>query len=86
MGGFNPYGGVADSRGMTGIPSASSASALSQAQLAQEVSTRVAVKSLDAAKAQGEAAISLLQAAASVQDQAFANLEPHKGQHVDVMA
>ena len=71
---------------MSGIPSVSSASALSQAQLAQEVSTRVAVKSLDAAKAQGEAAISLLQAAAAVQDQAFANLEPHKGQHIDVMA
>lgn len=47
---------------------------------------RVAVKTLDAAKAQGDAAISLLQAAASLQDQAFANLEPHKGQHIDVTA
>ena len=71
---------------MSSIPSTTAATGMAQAQLAQEVGMRVAVKTLDAAKAQGDAAISLLQAAASLQDQAFANLEPHKGQHIDVTA
>ncbi len=66
--------------------SATDASFLSQAQLAQEVSIKVARKTLDAAKAQGDAAITLLQAAAQTQQQALANLEPHKGQAIDVSA
>lgn len=66
--------------------SASDASILSQAQLAQEVSVKVARKTLDAAKAQGDAAISLLQAAAQTQQQALGKLEPHKGQMIDVKA
>lgn len=64
----------------------SAASSLSQAQLAQEVSMKVASKTLDAARAQGDAAISLLQAAADVQKQSVASLEPHKGQSLDVTA
>lgn len=62
------------------------ASGLAQAQLAQQVSVKVARKSLDAAKAQGDAAISLLQAAASMQKQALGALEPHKGQALDLSA
>jgi hypothetical protein len=64
--------------------SPASASSLGQAQLAQAVSVRVASKTLDAAKAQGEAALSLLQAAADLQQQALGKLEPHKGQSIDV--
>jgi len=60
------------------------ASGLAQAQLAQQVSVKIAAKTLDAAKAQGEAAVSLLQAAAQLQDQTLAGLEPHKGQTLDV--
>jgi putative motility protein YjfB-like len=60
------------------------ASGLAQAQLAQQVSVKIAAKTLDAAKAQGEAAVSLLQAAAQLQDQALAGLEPGKGQALDV--
>jgi hypothetical protein len=62
------------------------ASFFAQAQLAQQVSVKVAKKSLDAAKAQGDAALSLLQAAATMQKQALGTLEPHKGQAVDVTA
>jgi len=62
------------------------ASSLAQAQLAQQVGIKVAVKSLDASRAQGDAAISLLQAAADFQQQALGNLEPHKGQALDVTA
>ena len=66
--------------------SATDASILSQAQLAQEVSIKVAAKTLDAARSQGDAAISLLQAAMATQKQALGNLEPHKGQAIDVSA
>ena len=59
------------------------ASSLSHSQLQQEVGMRVAKKSLDAAKQQGQAAISLLQSAAQVQKQA---MEPGKGVHLDVTA
>ena len=59
-------------------------SGLAQAQLAQQVGIKIAAKTLDAARAQGDAAISLLQAAASIQDQSLGNLEPHKGQALDV--
>lgn len=63
-----------------------SCSNASQAQLAQEVGVRVVAKTLEAAKAQGDAAISLLQAAADIQKQTVAGLEPHKGQAIDVSA
>lgn len=45
-------------------------SAISQAQAQSQVSYAVARKSLDAAKAQGDAAIALLQSAAEVQSNA----------------
>jgi Putative motility protein len=69
---------------MSSVSAASSI--LTQAQLAQRVSVKVAAKTLDAAKAQGDAAVSLLEAAAQVQEQALGNLEPHKGQTLDVTA
>ncbi len=70
---------------MSSITSVTS-SGLAQAQLAQQVGIKVAAKALDAAKAQGDAAISLLQAAAESQQQALGNLEPYKGQALDVTA
>ena len=45
-------------------------SAISQAQVQNDVAFAVARKSLDAAKAQGDAAISLLQSAADIQQNA----------------
>ncbi len=66
--------------------SASGASSLSQAQLAQEVGMRVAAKTLDAARAQGDAAISLLQAAAEIQQQTVPSADPHMGTQLDVKA
>lgn len=45
-------------------------SEISQAQVQSEVAFAVARKSLDAAKAQGDAALSLLQAAADIQQNA----------------
>ncbi len=62
------------------------ASNLAQVQLAQQVSIKVAEKTLDAAKAQGDAAVSLLQAAVDMQKQTIAPLEPHKGQALDITA
>lgn len=49
---------------------AAAASSISQAQVQSEVAFAVARKSLDAAKAQGDAAIALLQSAADVQQNA----------------
>lgn len=66
--------------------SSSHASGLAHAQLAQQVGVKVAGKTLDAAKAQGDAAISLIQAAADTQQQALGALEPHKGQALDLTA
>jgi len=74
---------MADSVIMSSITPAVSPG-LAQAQLAQQVSVKVAMKTLDAAKAQGDATISLLQAAADMQKQALRNIEPHKGQVLDV--
>jgi hypothetical protein len=68
---------------VTGI--ASYATGLSQAQLAQDVGTRVARKALDQAKADGAAVNQLLQQAADLQQAAVAG-EPHKGRIVDVLA
>ena len=67
------------------IPSIAAVSGFQQAQLASQVSTAVARKSLDAAKAQGEAAISMIQAAAEVQQHALAKV-PGKGACIDVCA
>ncbi len=69
---------------MSGISSATSG--LEQAQLAHQVAVKVAGKAMDAARAQGDAAISLLEAAAEVQEQALSGLEPGKGQVLDVTA
>ncbi len=82
---LNARGVMADTTGMSSISSAAS-SGLAQAQLAQQVGVKIAAKTLDAAKAQGDAAISLLQAAAAIQDQSLSGLEPHKGQTLDVTA
>ncbi len=82
---FNTHGEMADSVNMSSISSAAT-SGFAQAQLAQQVSVKIAVKTLDVAKAQGDAAISLLQAAASIGDQSLGSLEPHKGQSLDVTA
>jgi len=77
---------------MSSITSASLG--LSQAQLAQQVSTRVAVKTLDAARAQGDAAIALLQAASQTADPDHdgdvdgkgVDVDPQRGQRLDVTA
>ena len=58
--------------------------ATASSQLANDVSMAVAVKTLDAARAQGEAALSLLQAAADLQKQAVGS-DPSKGRNVDLI-
>lgn len=65
-----------------------SAVALNQAQFAQQVGVAVARKTLDAAKLQGQAAVSLLQQAANLQKDMVQNvsLEPGKGSQLDVYA
>ena len=64
------------------------ASNLSSLQVQQQVGTAVARKSLDAMQAQGQAAVSLLEKAASLQDQmvAAASPLPHIGKTLDVFA
>jgi hypothetical protein len=64
------------------------ASNLSAAQLHQQVGVAVARKSLDAMEAQGQAAVSLLEEAASLQDQmvAAASPLPHIGKTLDTFA
>lgn len=71
------------------MPSVAAASSLSQAQVQTEVAFAVARKSLDNMKAQGDAALSLLQAAADIQQVAQQQpaqrpLEP--GQTINVVA
>lgn len=61
------------------------ASALQQGQVAQQASMAVARKSLDAAKLQGQAAVSLLQQAANLQKQ-MVRVEPGKGGSIDTLA
>ncbi len=61
------------------------ASNLSQAQLAAQVSTAVMRKALDHARNQGDAAVSLIESAAAVQDTAI-RADPHKGNHIDIRA
>lgn len=64
-------------------------SSISQAQVQSEVSYAVARKSLDAAKAQGDAALALLQSAAEVQSNAQQQATPRPlgpGQTINVVA
>ncbi len=62
--------------------SAAGISAFQQAQLKDEVGLRMLKKTLDASKAQGDAAVSLLQQAADLSQQIVA--EPGKGQNIDL--
>jgi hypothetical protein len=63
-------------------------SSLAQAQTMQQVDMAVARKSLDATKAQGDAAVSLIQAAADLQQQMVrtASANPNVGVNLDVVA
>ena len=64
-------------------------SSVSHAQLMQEVSTAVTKKTLDSAKAQGDAAVSLLESAAELSTEVAPEAlraEPHKGNLLDVKA
>jgi len=63
---------------------ASAATQLSQMQLGNQIATRVAVKAQDAAKAEGQAAIALLQGALEIQQQAVARAS--QGGRLDVLA
>ncbi len=60
---------------------ASDFSAIQAAQTQQQIGVAVAKKSLDAAKQQGQAAISLLESAVQVQQQ---SLNPNVGRSLDV--
>ncbi|MCG8510701.1 MAG: putative motility protein [Rhodospirillales bacterium] len=66
-GGSRWRGGSVDTNGMSGISSIGADASLSQAQVKQQVGVAVARKALDAAQAQGDAAVSLLQQAADLQ-------------------
>ncbi|MEM1211411.1 MAG: putative motility protein [Planctomycetota bacterium] len=67
---------------------AAGASALTAAQLQSQVGVSVARKTLDQAKAQGDAAVSLLDAAAQTQKAMVdrVSIEPFKGTMIDVVA
>ena len=65
--------------------SAAGLSAMTQSATASEISMRVAKKALDASRAQGEAAISLLQSAANLQKEERTNATGPGGS-LDVMA
>lgn len=74
---------LADELGMN----VASASYMQQAQVMSQVQTSVAAKTLDAAKQQGDAAVSLLEDAAQLQQQMQpANGGAHVGQMIDVVA
>jgi len=64
------------------------ASAVRAVQVHQQVGIAVARKTLDAAQAQGDAAVSLLRAAADFQQQMVATASPlpHLGKALDVFA
>lgn len=69
-------------------------SGLSQLQLATQVSTRIAAKTLDVARSQGDAAIALIQSAAKVADPDHdgdtdgpgKDVDPTRGKRLDVTA
>lgn len=75
---------MADSEDVNGI----AASSLGSSMVANQVNIAVARKALDAQKAQGAAAVSMLQQAAQLQKQMVANVsvEPGKGTLIDVTA
>lgn len=60
------------------------ASILSQAQLSSQIGTAVAVKAKNVAEQQGEAVLSLLQAAVDVQKQSVGGSPAHLGRKIDV--
>ena len=53
--------------------------------LTSQISVAVAEKAQDAAKLEGEAALSLLQDAAQMQQQLSASPDPHRGTFLDVI-
>ena len=67
------------------MSSVGSSAGLSSASVASQVGVAVVGKALDAAKAQGEAAVSLLQEAAQLQQQLGSSGDPHRGQLLDVV-
>lgn len=58
---------------------AAAGTALSSAQLGNEIATKVAVKAQDISKQQGQAALSLLESAMEVQQQSIARANAGKG-------
>jgi len=68
------------------MPSVAALSSLSQAVTQQEIAYAVARKSLDNAKAQGDAALSLLQSAAEVQKSVQSSRPLAPGQTINVVA
>ncbi len=66
---------------MTAVSSAIGAGS----QLGSQISMAVAGKTLDAAKAQGQAAVSLLEDAAQMQQQLNSSGNPHVGRLLDVV-
>lgn len=67
--------GLTDTNIMSDISSiASAGTALSNAQLGNEVATRVAVKAQNVAKQQGQAMLSLLEGAMEIQQQSNASV------------
>lgn len=67
------------------MSSAAAISGMQHGQLMQQVSMKVAVKTLDAARAQGDAVVSLLDQAVEVQQQGLDD-GSGKGQQIDVVA
>jgi hypothetical protein len=61
------------------------ASGMQQAQIGQQIGVAIARKGLDAMKQQGQAAVSLLEQAAEVQQNVI-RADPHKGHMLDVIA
>jgi len=72
---------LADIFGMSDVAAISSFAA---SQTANQVNIAVAKKTLDAAEAQGEAAIKLLEGVVEMQEQHQPSLEPHLGKNLDV--
>ncbi len=68
--------------------SPAAASNFQQAQIQSQVQTAVAKKGLDVARAQGDAAVSLIQQAADLQKSQVQQmrLEPFKGASLDIIA
>jgi hypothetical protein len=58
---------------------------IGQMQVGREIATRMARKTLNVAKSQGDTAVDMMRQAGQIQQQAFA-AEPHKGSHLDLLA